>query len=195
MALQDAQRTTPPDLEVDFSQPAIALVKLRDEHDVSGKRRLTEALATASARLNVVVDLSECTFMDSSVIVAFFLARHKLAQRGGRLELVIPREASAIQRVAKVTFLASILPIHETRSAAIAGLRTNRHSIQVRDLRLRFGDPESRAARCSCGWCGETRGGRTAERLARRDGARHVDQEHLATTRPPDPSPAMVSVM
>jgi anti-anti-sigma factor len=187
MAPQRAQSAPPPALEVDFSEPGIALVRLRGEHDLSGKQRLAETLQSASARRNVVVDLSECTFMDSSVIAAFFLARTKLAQRSGRLELVIPQEATTIQRVAKVTVLAAILPIHETLSAAIAGLRTSRHAIEVRDLRIRFADPESRAARCSCGWHGEARDGATAGRVARRDGARHVDQEHLAaTTRTPN---------
>ena len=184
MTPQDAQLKPPPALEVDFGRPSIAVVKLRGEHDLSGKRRLGEALTGAAARLNVLVDLSECTFMDSSVIAALFLARSRLAQRGGRLELVIPHEAVTIQRVAKVTVLDAILPIHETLSAAVAGLQVDRHSIHVRDLRLRFGDPDSRAAHCSCGWRGEARGGPTAGRAARRDGVRHVDQEQLAATEP-----------
>jgi anti-sigma B factor antagonist len=182
MAPQDAHLTALPALEVDFGRPSIAVVTLRGEHDLSGKQRLGEALSTAGARLNVLIDLSECTFMDSSVIAAFFLARTRLAQRGGRLELVIPREATTVQRVAEVTVLDAILPIHETLSAAVAGLLTDRHSIHLRDLRLRFADPESRAAHCSCGWRGEARGGSNAGRAARRDGVMHVDQERRTAT-------------
>jgi hypothetical protein len=114
--------------------------------------------------------------MDSTVIAAFFSARERLKQRGGRLELVIPNEATTVQRVVKITALATIMPIHETPSAALAGLRTGEHAIRMRDLRKKFGDPEARAAECSCGWVGETQTGRSAERAARRDGKIHVDQ-------------------
>lgn len=177
MAPQHVQPAAPA-VEVEFPQPGIAIVTLRGEHDLSSKQRLNEALAKASARPNVLVDLSECTFMDSSVIAAFFLAREKLAQRAGRLELVIPPEATVIRRVAEVTLLAAIVPIHETESAAVAGLRTGRHSIRIRDLRRRFGDPLAHAAECSCGWSGEKRTGhQTAAREARRDGAVHVDEQ------------------
>jgi anti-anti-sigma factor len=176
MATQNAQPTTAPAVEVEFSLPGIAFVKLYGEHDLSSTQRLSEALAKASARRDVFVDLSECTFMDSSVIAACFLARTKLESRDGRLELVIPPEASTVRRVAEVTRLAAILPIHESRSAALAGLRTGEHVIRLRDLRARFGDTESYVAECSCGWRGKTHTGwQTAAREARHDGAMHVE--------------------
>ena len=66
------------------------------------------------------------------------------------------------------------------------------HSIRVRDLRLRFGETESSAAECSCGWRGQTRtGSRTAALEARRDGVVHVD-EHGA--RPASRQPRRRSV-
>ena len=123
MAPQEAPSTTPQQgVAVDFAQPGIAVVGLFGEHDLSGKARLTEALATASARLNVLVDLSACTFMDSSVIGALLLARSQLAERGGRLELVIPPEARAVRRIAELTTLGNLLPIHESQSAGCASL-------------------------------------------------------------------------
>jgi anti-anti-sigma factor len=181
MAPQEAKRTPPP-LELDFHHFGIAVVKLRGEHDLSGKQPLTEALAGASDQLSVLVDLSECTFIDSSVIAVLFAAHERLAQRGGRIELVIPPEASTVHRVATLTGLFELLPVHETHGAGIASLQPAEHSIQIKDLRERFGDPEVRAAQCSCGWSGETHTGRTAERVARRDGTRHVDEERLALT-------------
>jgi hypothetical protein len=51
------------------------------------------------------------------------------------------------------------------------------HTIRIRDRRLRFGDPASYAAECSCGWSGRPRLGLNAERRARRDGTEHVDSE------------------
>ena len=179
MAPQEAQQAAPRAVEVEFHRVGIAVVKVRGEHDLSSKQALTEALSDASDQLNVLVDLSECTFMDSSVIAAFYVARKSLGARGGRLELVIPPEAITVQRVATITRLAKLVPIHETHRAGIASFRPGQHSIQVRDLRLRFGDPEAYAAQCSCGWLGETR---AAERPARRDGTQHVDRERLAPT-------------
>ena len=49
------------------------------------------------------------------------------------------------------------------------------HSVKVRDLRARFGEPDAFAAQCSCGWTGERREGLTAAREARRDGRVHAE--------------------
>lgn len=177
MAPQHAQPIAASAVEVDLSHPGVAFVRLRGEHDLSTTPNLSEALAQASARRDVFVDLSECTFMDSSVISAFFVARTKLELHDGRLELVIPPGASAVRRVAELTVLAAILRIHESRSAALISLRLGDHVIRVRDLRQRFGDTESYLAECSCGWTGMTHTGwQTAAREARRDGVVHVDE-------------------
>jgi anti-anti-sigma factor len=177
MAPQNAQSIAAlPAVEVDLSLPGVAFIALHGEHDLSSKERLSEALAKAGARRDVFVDLSECTFMDSSVVAAFFHARTKLELRDGRLELIIPPRAAAVRRVAEVTVLSAILPVHESRSAALVSLRTGGHAIVVRDLRARFGDVESYVAECSCGWSGKAQTGwRTAAREARRDGVVHVD--------------------
>jgi anti-sigma B factor antagonist len=120
MAPQYVQPTAPQGLAVQFKLPGIALVQMRGEHDLSGKQALTEALASASDQLNVLVDLSECTFMDSSVLGVLIPAGQDIKQRGGRLELVIPPEATTAHRVAKITRLAEFLRIHETRAAGFA---------------------------------------------------------------------------
>ena len=123
MAPQEARATTPQQgVAVDFAQPGIAVVALFGEHDLSGKQRLSDALAKASVRRDVLVDLSACTFLDSSVIGTLFAARNRLAERGGRLELVIPQEATVVRRVAELTMLGTLLTTHETLAAACAGL-------------------------------------------------------------------------
>lgn len=133
MASQEAQRTAPSTVEVEFESPGVAIVTLRGEHDLSSCPRLTEALAEASTRPNVLVNLSECTFIDSSIVHALLSASARLRARDGRLELVIPAEPGVVQRVAELTPLAATLLIHETCGAGIAGLRTGRHSIHVKD--------------------------------------------------------------
>ena len=117
-----------------------------------------------------------------------FRARTELELHDRRLELIIPPHASAVRRIADVTVLSAILPIHDSRDAALASLRTGGHAIVVKDLRARFGDVESYVAECSCGWTGQTHTGwRTSAREARRDGAMHVDEasspDRIATSR------------
>jgi anti-anti-sigma factor len=184
MTAQDAKRhavpardLAAPAVEVAFHRLGVAIVTVRGAHDLGRTQELGDAIAAAGPQLNVLVDLSECTFMDSSVAALLFAAAGDLEELGGTLALIIPPKATPIQRVAKLTGLTEAMPIHATRGAAIASVRHNEHVINIRDLRLRFGDPEVRSAECSCGWSGEAHTGRTAERSARREATLHVDRE------------------
>jgi hypothetical protein len=56
-----------------------------------------------------------------------------------------------------------------------------RHSVKVRDLRARFGEPEAFAAECTCGWAGDRRDGLTGAREARRDGRAHAESVRVAS--------------
>jgi anti-anti-sigma factor len=113
---------------VELHAAGIAVVKLRGEHDLGGKAALVKALSAASEQLNVLVDLSECTFMDSSVIAALVPVVRSLNESDGRLELVIPPEATNLHRVAKLTGLADFVPIHETQSAGFASFQPREHT-------------------------------------------------------------------
>jgi anti-anti-sigma regulatory factor len=68
----------------------------------------------------VLVDLSDCTCIDSSVLGVLVPAGEDIKQCGGRLELVIPPEATTAQSVATITRLAQFLPIHATHGAGLA---------------------------------------------------------------------------
>jgi anti-anti-sigma factor len=184
MTRQDTKQQAPPALatapapvELAFHRLGVAIVTLRGDHDARCKQALRDAMEGTANQLNVIVDLTECTFLDSSVVGTLMAAGRGLEARGGTLSLVIPPKAASLQRTAKLSGLAEALPLHASRGAAIASVRHNEHVIHIRDLRLRFGDPEVRAAECSCGWTGESHTGRTAERSARREATLHVDQE------------------
>ncbi len=123
MAPPQALSDTPQRVALAFPRPGIAVITLIGEHDLGGKQRLGEALASASARPNVLVDLSGCTFMDSSVIGALFSARSRLVERGGRLELVIPPEATIVRRVADLALLHTLVPIHPAHAEGFASLQ------------------------------------------------------------------------
>jgi anti-anti-sigma factor len=109
-------------IEVKFHSPTASVVTLRGEHDLDSRPGVMLALAAASEHGDVLVDLSECTFMDSSIISAFLLAAKRLQERDGMLELVIPPDARHLHRILEMTSVQTILPSHETWGAGIASI-------------------------------------------------------------------------
>ena len=131
-----------PVIEVELAQPGIAFVRLLGEHDLTTGQHVADALAAAGARPNVLVDLSECSFMDSSVIHALSRARERVVAAGGRLELIVPLDARFIRRVLAMTYAADGAPlVHDSQVAALASVRAGAHAIEIRDLRARHGNP------------------------------------------------------
>jgi anti-anti-sigma factor len=109
-----------PDITVELDAATAAIVTLHEEHDINTQRRVAQALEMTSECRQVVVDLSDCTFIDSSVIKVLLLASNDLCRQGGRLELVIPKGAHvAVRRVFELMSLERQLPIHETRAHAL----------------------------------------------------------------------------
>jgi anti-anti-sigma factor len=109
-------------IEVDRSAPGVSIVALRGEHDVNSWTDVALALAPAGDSPAVLVDLSECTFMDSTVITALLVASKQLGLRAGALEVVIAPGENAIRRTLQLMGVGALLPIHETRAAGIASL-------------------------------------------------------------------------
>jgi anti-anti-sigma factor len=122
MKARELQWPAAPAIEVAVPQAGTAIVKLRGELDLSSKPCLTQALACAGEHAKVLVDFTECTFADSSVVTALVTASAELRERGGRLEVVIPPAANAVHRLAELARLSDIMPINESRSAACASL-------------------------------------------------------------------------
>jgi anti-anti-sigma factor len=108
----------------------VAVVTMRGEHDISTQPVLAQAFALAVAHSNVVIDLTECSFIDSTVIQEFLRASKRVAQ-GEKVVLVIPREQKAVTRIAGMTGLAQIFELHETKDAALASLETTKRSAQA----------------------------------------------------------------
>ena len=79
------------------------------------RAELADELARASEHPYLLVDLGECAFIDSTVIGLLVMTCQRMWERDGRLELVIPREATVLRRVLKIAGLTTFLTIHETR--------------------------------------------------------------------------------
>jgi anti-anti-sigma factor len=111
-------------VEIVHHAPGLAVVSMRGEHDLCTAPELTQALEQAALHSNVVVDLSACSFIDSSVIHALVTSARRVHARDEQLVLVIPSESSQVARVARMTHLAEIFPIHPTRGAALASIQS-----------------------------------------------------------------------
>jgi anti-anti-sigma factor len=64
------------------------------------------------------VDLSECSFIDSTVIGAIALSQKNLRAQDRELQLVIPLERRTVRRIIEMSGLAPFFTIHETLPAA-----------------------------------------------------------------------------
>lgn len=114
----------PDTVELDLGMRGLAVVALRGECDLNTRAALAAALARACACEAVLVDLCDCSFIDSTVIGAIVVTSQSLRAAGGRLELVIPPHQDAVRRIAQIAGLPHILVIHETRSAGIASIQS-----------------------------------------------------------------------
>jgi anti-anti-sigma factor len=121
---RESPRPSRPAIVVETLSDWVAVVTLRGEHDLGTKTELSGALARACERPRVLVDLSECVFLDSSVLALLLAAHRTQVERDGRLELVIPSEAHAVLRITRLARIETIIAIHETRGAALAGYQS-----------------------------------------------------------------------
>jgi anti-sigma B factor antagonist len=97
-----------------------AVVSLHGEHDLSTEGALTKALATAAEHSDVLVDLSGCTFIDSTGIAALLRAARTARAGGERFAVVIPPERANLARLAALTRLEEAFPLHASLGAALA---------------------------------------------------------------------------
>jgi anti-anti-sigma factor len=103
--------------------PGLAFVRFHGEHDLSTEAALGSALDHAVAHSNVLVDLSDCTFMDSTVIAWLIRAARTVQGRGELLVLALPPDQRAVARVAGMAHLSEIMPIYNSHDEALASLQ------------------------------------------------------------------------
>jgi anti-anti-sigma factor len=115
-----------PTTEIEIHSPSACIVTLRGEHDVASSEAITLALTLARGYTNVLVDLGGCSFVDSSVITVLLQAAKRAGEHGGRLELVVPVETTAVRRTLEIANVQGSLPFHATRTDGIAGLTAKR---------------------------------------------------------------------
>jgi anti-anti-sigma factor len=87
-----------------------ALVALVGEHDVATADEFGDALAALDG--DILVDLSDCSFIDSTVIGVLLARASKLRRDGRRVELVVPPANVTIARVLAIVRVDTVLVVH-----------------------------------------------------------------------------------
>ncbi len=114
-----ASKTT---IEIEIHSLSACILTLHGDHDLASQPGTMLALAVSDGYLNVLMDLSDCSFADASIDDALLTASQRLRERDGSLELVVPTAALALRRVLQDGGVPSVLPFHETRCAGIASI-------------------------------------------------------------------------
>ena len=98
------------------------VLAVRGELDLYSTPQLTAELETiAGEPTNVVVDLAEVSFMDSTALGAILLASRRLRDANRRLALVSP--VAATTKLLTMVGIDRVVPVVESRDEALERLR------------------------------------------------------------------------
>jgi anti-anti-sigma factor len=89
-----------------------AIVRVGGEHDIASIPRIRETLESIHG--NVLVDLSDCTFLDSSVIHALVDDACERRREWESLELIVPVANASVARALRISGLSTLLVVHES---------------------------------------------------------------------------------
>jgi len=90
------------------------LLRVTGEVDLASSPQLESLIGEVPAETLLAIDLSACTYLDSSTLTVFVRA---YKARGAQLRLVIPADAR-IRRLFELTKLVDVLTVVSTRAAA-----------------------------------------------------------------------------
>jgi anti-anti-sigma factor len=112
--------TGPARLEL-ASERDVVVARLIGEVDLSNANQLEHQISRALSNRSqaLVLDLTECGYLDSAGIRLIFGLSERLRRRGQDLVLVVP-EAAPIERVLDLTNVAEIAPLYRSLEQALA---------------------------------------------------------------------------
>jgi anti-anti-sigma factor len=104
--------TTPDefDVTVESVPDGSAVVHVSGELDLAAAPRFEEALGSIRDAPGVVIDLTGCTFLDSSGVRILAQSAREASERGARLDLVAADPA--VVRVLEITTVDTMAPVH-----------------------------------------------------------------------------------
>jgi anti-anti-sigma factor len=122
----DSGSSQPNRVEITCATDDVAVVTLFGEHDLGRYETLMAALASAVRRApNVVVDLSQCAFVDSTTLTLLLHTQDIISKDDGGFAVVIPPDAGSVARLADLVNLGEMLPILPSLEAATTSFRSD----------------------------------------------------------------------
>jgi anti-anti-sigma factor len=118
----DSQATVNVDLSVERSHGYMAILEVCGEHDMATAQDIV--LALRGLHGNVLVDLSECTFIDSTVIRALLDDLRARSREGQRLDLIVPPLNTQIRRTLQVSGIQELLSVYDSRPTSVTASST-----------------------------------------------------------------------
>jgi anti-anti-sigma factor len=118
---------TPPPNRVELASAAsdIAVVALIGEQDLGQYETLKTALARATVRApKVIVDLTECTFIDSMTLSLMLHAQAVTTKARGAFAVVIDPRPGPVSRLSALVRLDQMLSVHPSLKAAVASFES-----------------------------------------------------------------------
>jgi anti-anti-sigma factor len=107
----------PLSIDVDYDPPDeprfAAIVSLHGEHDMATEPDVSSAIGAVSG--SVLVDLSDCDFVDSIIIGTLFNNAQRIRKGGNLFELVVPPGSANVARTLELVHMKELLPIHPAR--------------------------------------------------------------------------------
>ena len=105
------------DLTIEKLPLDTAVVRIVGELDLAAAPRLQEAFSDAQTATQIVIDLSGCTFIDSSGVRVLADLGRDLSARGGRVDLVATNPS--VLRVLEITGIDTVIPVHPALDSAL----------------------------------------------------------------------------
>ncbi len=112
-------RPEKPSIDLRAEPGDVIVLSLIGDHDLATKPSLVAELAALAPDAAVVIDLTRCTFVDSTVIGAILNTRQP---NRPRVSLVLPPDTSYVVRALSVLGVRDLLPVHPTVEAALEAL-------------------------------------------------------------------------
>jgi anti-sigma B factor antagonist len=109
----------PGDVEVHVEAPpdgSATIVRVEGDLDMATSSELEQALEDADPAGRIVVDLSGCTFLDSSALRVLVHQARAAVAAGGAIALVTTDPG--IMRVLEISTTHTLLPVHDTVESA-----------------------------------------------------------------------------
>jgi anti-anti-sigma factor len=121
--LLDGSGPPPGPVTIEIVSDTAAVVTLGGDHDVASLDAVEDAFRVAGAGRDLLVDLTACTFIDSTIIKLLLRTMRVLEATGARFELVIdPSPSGHVTRVAQLMGIPEVIATHDTRSEGIRSM-------------------------------------------------------------------------